>query len=72
MMYSLQKKLSIHNTASDLGDIEFQMDYHAGLISLIFTPDDADNNDYDLKIFQNTFQYRFSRYRYTNYWICKS
>ena len=22
---------------------------------MIFTPDDADNNDYDLKIFQNTF-----------------
>ena len=45
---------SVHNTASDLGDIEFQMD-SAGLISLIFTPDDADNNDYDIKIFQNTF-----------------
>ena len=27
----------------------------AGLVSLIFTPDDADNNDYDIKIFQNTF-----------------
>ena len=48
------EKTSIHNTASDLGDIEFQMD-SAGLISLIFTPDDADNNDYDIKIFQNTF-----------------
>ncbi len=48
------EKTSVHNTASDLGDIEFQMD-SAGLISLIFTPDDADNNDYDIKIFQNTF-----------------
>ena len=27
----------------------------SGFVSLIFTPDDADNNDYDLKIFQNTF-----------------
>ena len=41
-------------TTSDLGDLKFEMD-SAGLISLIFTPDDADNNDYDLKIFQNTF-----------------
>ena len=41
-------------TTSDLGDLKFEMD-SAGLVSLIFTPDDADNNDYDLKIFQNTF-----------------
>ena len=45
-------KTSFHNSDSDLGDIEFQMD-SSGLISLIFTPDDADNNDYDIKIFQN-------------------
>ena len=48
------EQTNIHNTPSDLGELDFQMDT-SGFISLIFTPDDADNNDYDLKIFQNTF-----------------
>ncbi len=53
------EQTNIHNTPSDLGEINFEMDT-AGLISLIFTPDDADNNDYDLKIFQNTFNTNLS------------
>ena len=48
------EQTKVHNTPSQLGEIEFSMD-EAGLVSLIFTPDDADNNDYDIKIFQNTF-----------------
>ena len=48
------EQTNIHNTPSDLGELDFQMDT-SGFVSLIFTPDDADNNDYDLKIFQNTF-----------------
>ena len=42
------EQTKVHNTPSQLGEIEFSMD-EAGLVSLIFTPDDADNNDYDIK-----------------------
>ena len=41
-------------STSELGSLQFELSA-ANSINLIFQPDDADNNDYDLKIFQNTF-----------------
>ena len=50
------ERAKIHTTSSELGDVKGQID-NAGNVSLQFTPDDPDNNDYDLKIlktFYNT------------------
>ena len=48
------EQAKIHNTPSELGELKAEMD-SAGLVSLKFTPDDPENNDYDLKIFKSSF-----------------
>ena len=48
------EQTKIHNTPSELGELKAEMDT-SGLVSLKFTPDDPDNNDYDLKIFKSSF-----------------
>ena len=48
------EQTKIHNTPSELGELKAEMD-SSGLVSLKFTPDDPDNNDYDLKIFKSSF-----------------
>ena len=50
------ERSKIHTTPSELGEIKGEID-NSGNVSLKFTPDDPDNNDYDLKIlktFYNT------------------
>ena len=50
------ERAKLHTTPSELGELKGQID-NAGNVSLQFTPDDPDNNDYDLKIlktFYNT------------------
>ena len=48
------EQTNLHTSQLELGEFNFTSN-SIGNISLIFTPDDPDNNDYDLKIFQNTF-----------------
>ena len=48
------EQTKIHNTPSELGELKAEMDT-SGSVSLKFTPDDPDNNDYDLKIFKSSF-----------------
>ena len=48
------EQTKIHNTPSELGELKVEMDT-SGSVSLKFTPDDPDNNDYDLKIFKSSF-----------------
>ena len=48
------ERAKIHTTPSELGEIKGDIDL-SGNISLKFTPDDPDNNDYDLKILQTSF-----------------
>ena len=50
----IAEKARIHTTPSNLGELEGQID-EAGNISLKFTPDDFENNDYDLKILKTSF-----------------
>ena len=50
------ERSKVHTTPSELGEIKGEID-SSGSVSLKFTPDDPDNNDYDLKIlktFYNT------------------
>ena len=50
------ERAKLHTTPSELGELKGQID-NAGNVSLQFTPDDPDNNDYDLKILKNFLQY---------------
>ena len=44
----------IHTTPSELGELKGEIDI-AGNLSLKFTPDDPNNNDYDIKILKTSF-----------------
>ena len=48
------ERAKIHTTPSELGEIVGQID-SSNDISLQFTPDDPENNDYDLKILETSF-----------------
>ena len=48
------ERAKIHTTESELGEIVAEIDSSQD-ISLKFTPDDPDNNDYDLKILETSF-----------------
>ena len=48
------ERAKIHTTDSELGEIVAEIDSSQD-ISLKFTPDDPDNNDYDLKILETSF-----------------
>jgi hypothetical protein len=48
------ERSKIHTTPSELGGLLGQMDGSSN-VSLKFTPDDPENNDYDLKILQTSF-----------------
>ena len=48
------ERSKIHTTSSELGALLGQMDGSSN-VSLKFTPDDPENNDYDLKILQTSF-----------------
>ena len=48
------ERSKIHTTSSELGEIKGNIDA-SGNISINFTPDDPDNNDYDLKILETSF-----------------
>ena len=50
----IAERAKIHTTPSELGELSGLIDI-AGNVSLKFTPDDADNNDYDLKILKTSF-----------------
>ena len=48
------ERAKIHTTPSELGEIVGEIDT-SGIISIKFTPDDPENNDYDLKILETSF-----------------
>ena len=48
------ERAKIHTSSSELGEIVGQIDL-SNNISLKFTPDDPENNDYDLKILETSF-----------------
>ena len=52
-MYTAERS-KVHTTPSELGTILGQMDTSKN-VSLKFTPDDPENNDYDIKILQTSF-----------------
>ena len=53
------ERSKIHNTSSELVEIKGQRN-SAGALSLEFTPDDPDNNDYDIKILETSFNTNLS------------
>ena len=52
-MYLQQKRAKIHTSPSELGELKGEIDI-AGNVSLKFTPDDPNNNDYDIKILKTS------------------
>ena len=52
-MYTAERS-KVHTTPSELGTLLGQMDTSKN-VSLKFTPDDPENNDYDIKILQTSF-----------------
>ena len=48
------ERAKIHTSPSELGELKGEIDI-AGNVSLKFTPDDPNNNDYDIKILKTSF-----------------
>ena len=57
------ERSKIHTTSSELGTLLGQMDGSSN-VSLKFTPDDPENNDYDLKILQTSFNTNLTAFRF--------